>query len=357
MREHRVPLAVALTALCATALFPGSPAAAQRDDVTRARAAAQDFLRRYVDPDGRVVRRDQGGDTVSEGQSYALLLAQVAGSRGEFGRVWDWTREHLARDDALLATRADADGTVTDHNSASDADVATAWALLRADGPRHAEYRRAGRALAAAVLDHETVHLPGGRLALAAGTWATGAPASLNPSYWILPAFRQLSKLTGDSRWDALAAESRSMLRGLSAPLPPDWARADGAQISPTPAPDGAAPDVRYSLDAQRAIVWASLDDRARGIAAGTWHVLDGRDQTQAQALALDGRIVDGAPHPVPLVASAAAAHAAGNRQAMETLLDRAAALEQRSSTYYGAAWVALGRALLTTHLLDDGAP
>ena len=30
---------------------------------------------RYVDADGRVVRRDQGGDTVSEGQAYAMLLA------------------------------------------------------------------------------------------------------------------------------------------------------------------------------------------------------------------------------------------------------------------------------------------
>jgi len=35
-----------------------------------ARAAAESFLDRYVEPDGRVVRLDQGGDTVSEGQAY-----------------------------------------------------------------------------------------------------------------------------------------------------------------------------------------------------------------------------------------------------------------------------------------------
>ena len=34
--------------------------------------------------------------------------------------------------------------------------------------------------------------------------------------------------------------------------------------------------------------------------------------------------------------------------------LDAAAALEQRSPTYYGAAWVALGRIMLTTSLLGD---
>jgi len=34
-------------------------------------------------------------------------------------------------------------------------------------------------------------------------------------------------------------------------------------------------------------------------------------------------------------------------------LLEEAAALDQRSPTYYGAAWVALGRIMLTTKLLD----
>ena len=41
--------------------------------------ATERFLDAYVDPDGRVVRRDQGGDTVSEGQAYALLLATAVG--------------------------------------------------------------------------------------------------------------------------------------------------------------------------------------------------------------------------------------------------------------------------------------
>jgi len=34
--------------------------------------------------------------------------------------------------------------------------------------------------------------------------------------------------------------------------------------------------------------------------------------------------------------------------------LDAAAQLEQRSPTYYGAAWVALGRIMLTTSLLGE---
>jgi endoglucanase len=49
-------------------------------------AAAKRFLTRYVTADGQVVRRDQGGDTVSEGQAYAMLLTATSGDRDRFRR-------------------------------------------------------------------------------------------------------------------------------------------------------------------------------------------------------------------------------------------------------------------------------
>ena len=51
-------------------------------------AAAQHFLDRYVDPDGRVVRIDQGGDTVGEGQAYGMLLAAAIGDSHRFDTIW-----------------------------------------------------------------------------------------------------------------------------------------------------------------------------------------------------------------------------------------------------------------------------
>ena len=53
------------------------------------------------------------------------------------------------------------------------------------------------------------------------------------------------------------------------------------------------------------------------------------------------------------LVAAAGAADAAGRPADRDRLLAAAEALDQRSPTYYGAAWVALGRIMLTTKLLD----
>ena len=56
--------------------------------------------------------------------------------------------------------------------------------------------------------------------------------------------------------------------------------------------------------------------------------------------------------HAASLVAAAAAARAAGQTRASDLLLDRADRLNRSQPTYYGAAWVALGRVMLTSNAL-----
>jgi endoglucanase len=68
----------------------------------------------------------------------------------------------------------------------------------------------------------------------------------------------------------------------------------------------------------------------------------------------LNGSAASNWQHPVALVAAAATEQGAGNPDGAIKRLDAAAQLEQRSPTYYGAAWVALGRIMLTTSLLGE---
>jgi endoglucanase len=56
--------------------------------------------------------------------------------------------------------------------------------------------------------------------------------------------------------------------------------------------------------------------------------------------------------HPAALAGAAGAAIAAGDRAEALRLLDRAARVAARAPTYYGAAWVALGRVMLASDLL-----
>jgi endoglucanase len=349
---------VALTGLVAGLLVAGALAwiALSGHDGTgpagdsAAVVSARQFLARYVDHSGRVVRRDQGSDTVSEGQSYALLLAELAGDEGTFGRVWHWTAGHLLRPDGLLASHADATH-VIDPAPASDADIVTAWALLRAQGARALEYHLEGRRIAAAVLARETVSA-GGRPLVAAGPWATGNPATLNPSYWALPAYADLARTTGDRRWAQLAAAVPNIVVSMSSggtALPPDWARVDGATVSATPSPNGRPTHVQYGPDAQRAVVWlaTSCDPVARHLAASWWPKLASAEASRAVALAPDGAVLARGRNPLAFVAAAAAAGAAGRPGDRDRLLGRAARQASMHPSYYGDAWVALGAGLL----------
>lgn len=341
-------LLAAVVALVALAIASQSTSRAEAD----ARTAARSFLDRYVNPNGRVVRRDQGGDTVSEGQSYGLLLAQVAGDDAAFARIWHWTRSHLQRRDGLLAYLS-GPAHVKDPTPASDGDVLTAWALLRAPGSHH---HSAGRRIANALLREETARR-GRTSMLTAGTWATGSPVTLDPSYWSLPAFEMLGGKPGGKPFSRLASSSVSVTRNLTAGgrlLPPDWARVDGGKARPAAAPGGQPPTVQYGLDAQRLVVWmaAGCDRSARKLAAGWWPILSGPGRSGAIALDQHGKVLNGATSPLSFVASAAAADAAGRSADRDRLLGQAEAADHAHPTYYGAAWVALGRALITTRLL-----
>lgn len=367
-RRLRVLSAIVVASVASAALLAavlvGLPSRGGPPRPALTAAAATDvhaFLRTYVTPGGAVVRRDQGGDVVSEGQAYGLLLAHAAGDRQTFARIWEWTRAHLQRPDGLLASLADPAGTVRDPSPASDADLLAAWALSRAGSRYGADARR----IAAAILTHETARR-GGELMLAAGSWATGRPTSLNPSYWTPHVFRDLGRFTGDGRWALLARSARSLTSDVTQRgrrLPPDWARVDGTAITATAAPDRHVPQVQYGLDAQRLVVWlaVSCDPADRRLAAAWWPLLSAPERGSAMALDPTGTVLDGARHVMPLVAAAAAAGAAGRVADRDRLLGLAARAQAAAPTYYGAAWLALGRALLTSSVLGgcagDGGP
>jgi endo-1,4-beta-D-glucanase Y len=312
------------------------------------------FLKDYVRQNGRVARPDQGNDTVSEGQAYGLLLAETAGEDATFGRIWRWTRDHLRQPSGLFAFHANATGQVLGPQPASDADLIIAWALLRYRGPGAAGYHQEGRLVANAVLAHEVTTGPGGVPLLTAGPWAMGRPASLNPSYWSLPALSGLASLTGNHQWRRLADAAVSATRHLTLGgrlLPPDWAELTTAgQLRPKPAPNGSQPQTQYGLDAQRTVVWfaASCDPQAKALATRWWALLRQGQRSQAMALRPDGAVIDSAPAVLPLVASSAAARSAGDTGASQRLLRLAGEQQRKSPTYYGGAWAALGPSLVT---------
>jgi endoglucanase len=260
-----------------------------------------------------------------------MLLAVAHRDETRFDRVWTWTREHLRRPDGLLAWRW-SDGRVTDDEPAADADLDAARALLlaakRFDEPR---YARDGRALGRAVSEHETKGS-----VLVAGPWTQDV---VNPSYWSPRAFAAIERVD-------LNGPARRMTEQLtSGGLPPDWAKVQAWGAEPTGPPMGG--DAVYSYDAVRLPVRLaeSCDSQDRALAARLWARL--RDEPGAARRALDGTPLTGDEHAASLAGAAAAAHAAGDRDAASELLDRAEQLDAEHPSYYGSAWVGLTRAML----------
>jgi cellulose synthase (UDP-forming) len=374
--SRRWPKPVAASMLVAAILVPvavgvlGSRGLASHPTLSeQAHGAAESFFEDYVRPDGRVARTDQGGDTVSEGQAYAMLLAVALDDRAGFERVWRWTRQNLQREDGLLAFHW-ASGRVVSEQPATDADLDAARALVLA-GKRFGseEYLSAGERIGEAVLEEETADVSGAPV-LVAGPWARSVPPVVNPSYFSPRAYADLTSAHPDSRWDELAGTSRAIAVSLTggASLPPDWARVDSVAASgdgevsayatgiadpDNPVTTSASPDSPASgLDALRLAIRSaeSCVPADRRIAADLWPLYRRHPGRAAYAL---GGVPDGEQtHAASYVAAAAAAKAADNEREMHELLDKAADANSAHPTYYGAAWVALGRVMLTSAAL-----
>lgn len=356
-RRRRALLAAGVMAVAVAALIVGlvvgSDASGEGPGPeATAPAAAHAFLQRYVEPDGRVVRIDQGGDTVSEGQGYAMLLAAAESEAKTFARVWKWTRTNLRKPNGLLAWHWEG-GHVVGAASAADADLDTAWALLIASEQFGvAAYRGEALSLANAILEHETVSL-GGRSLLVAGDWANHFPAVVDPSYFTPAAFGALGRASGDPRWKQLGETSRQVLGELTARstgLAPDWAvvESDG-EARPT-APPGEAGEAVFGYDAVRVPLWqaASCDGRNTPFAARTAPFFDRTiASSPAATYSLEGESRGGSPGAPMLVAAGAASAAAGEVGASAEWLHGAEADLDAEPTYYGAALLALARAAL----------
>lgn len=333
----------------------------------------EDFLSTYVQPDGRVVRADQGGDTVSEGQAYGMLLAVASGNRAELDRIWGWTRANLQEPDGLLAWHWQ-DGKVVSTEAASDADLDAAWALALAGGRfRDSAYSDAARHIASGILAEETETVAG-KLVLVAGPWARTPTPTVDPSYFSPSAYSALFDLTDQPQWHSLAVSSAAILTQLTTDptrLPPDWAQieADGRAVAVSAPPGSSTPGEApsYGLDAARVELWyatacprspapgatagASTADPDRSVPAGDWPELSGTAgaQTFPIAMSLRGTSESRYDNPLIAMADAAAAAAAGKSGEADQLIADATRLDQQYPTYYGTAWLALGRVLLST--------
>lgn len=232
------------------------------------------FAKNWVQHDGRVLESSmEKNHSSSEGQSYALFFSLVANDQARFEKIWRWSRENLAGNDPVNTLPAwhwgqgkDGLWKAQDANSASDADLWFAYALLEADRLwNKPAYREDGMALLAQIKGREVKNLPGLGYTLLPGPFGFEYPGHLwrlNASYQPVFMMRRLAVIDPQGPWEAIANQTPKLIRGNGDHgFAADWI--GYRAVSETSGVFTSAPlgGDYSSYDAIRVYLWAGMTD------------------------------------------------------------------------------------------------
>lgn len=230
-------------------------------------SAWRGYQHAFIDGQGRVIDYSANkGFTTSEGQAYGLFFSLVAGDRGTFRRILNWTNTNMAGGrlgDVLPAWKwglKSGKWGVLGANSAADADAWMAYALLEAGRIwKDPDFIATGHKLAVRVANDESVEINGfGRVLIpGASDFPDTPPVLVDPSYTPLFLAHGIASATALPPWQEIAATVPKMIAATSRNgFAPDWAWVPQAPASP---PSGLPETGTGSYDAIRCYLWAGL--------------------------------------------------------------------------------------------------
>lgn len=233
----------------------------------------------------RTLDKTRNNVTTSEGESYTLLRAVWMDDKEIFDQSWQWTKDNLQREDKLLSwlfgERPNKTYGIIDEqggiNSASDADVDTALALLMASKRwGDDKYRFDAIPLIQSIWEVEVVTV-NNKPYLAANNLEKAGTGDvlINPSYLAPYAYKIFAEVDPNHDWTALVDSSYELInasiaqdldKNTSANLPPDWVTLN-RQTGALTKPQNPNLTTNYSYDALRlpwrlALDWAWFNDQ-----------------------------------------------------------------------------------------------
>ncbi len=229
--------------------------------------AWDDYKALYMQDNGAITDTYNANMSHSEGQSYGMLFALAYNDQEAFDKIFSWTQSHMldpSNDLHYWAYKPSEQDPTADHNNATDGDLLMAWALLKAGKAfGNTQYTKEAERLALAIVEHCTEKMAGLTLLLPGiDGFFRNSSVVINPSYYILPALRDLAEATHQKIFEDLYNDGKKMLAtlaksNLKVNVTPDWVDVS-AQGDLTPAQDWPA---RSSYDAIRVPLYVYWDD------------------------------------------------------------------------------------------------
>jgi hypothetical protein len=214
---------------------------------------------------GKVIRPENGNDTVSEGIAYGMLLAVNFNDKTTFDSLYTYWKSKSAGAAPLMEWCQPAGGNSCSASggSATDADEDAAFALLQAGKVfGTASYTTDAKAMISAVWSKDidaSTNIPKG------GSQFT----RINPSYFAPAYYRVFATQDSGHNWGAVADKVLSLVNGLAGTygLLPAWCNGGCT------GPDGSGNDVLYQYDSHRIPMRIGLDYCWNGTAAAKTYV------------------------------------------------------------------------------------
>ncbi|WP_223488121.1 cellulose synthase complex periplasmic endoglucanase BcsZ [Pseudomonas sp. A-RE-19] len=241
----------------------------------------QTYATRFVQDDGRVLESSlENNHSTSEGQAYGMLFALIGNDQPRFDKLWRWTSANLAGSAAatrlpgwLWGQGTDGQWRLQDANSAADADLWIAYALLEAARLWHRpDYHQDALHLMATIEAQLVVKLPGlGPMVLPGpqGFVQPNALWRLNPSYLPLPLLRRLAKEAPAGPWQAIANNAATMIAQSSHHgFVADWVAYQGTSAQSGAFVNDPINGDTGSYDAIRVYLWLGMSDTSEPLVA-----------------------------------------------------------------------------------------
>ncbi len=190
------------------------------------------YKKNYMTIDGRIIDPQKDNITTSEGQSYMMLRSLLSDDKSTFDLSYRWAKNNLQRKDKLFGwlwgKNDKNEYKIIDDNSASDADVDIAFALILAyEKWGEKKYLQEAMPIIDSIWNNETRQF-GEYLVLMPGYNQTAFKNDeINPSYFSPYAFKVFNKYDKTHNWNKLVDSSYYYLEQSTAAtktgLPPNW--------------------------------------------------------------------------------------------------------------------------------------